>query len=134
MQSAHLYHYKMQKERLVAVESSGAGAGAGAGAGGAGAGAVNRGGRFGGQQTDGGSTADSEVEDGSQRVARGGVTEGDTVYEYPGLASGANMEIVNPVYRGPQPSPLASQSLGGQTASGQFGGGPPAQTAPSRPP
>ena len=126
MQSAHLYHYKMQKERLVAVEGSGAGAGAGA---------VNRGAHFGGQQADGGSTPDSEAEDGSSRVrGGGGAAEGDTVYEYPGPASGANMEIVNPVFRFPQPSPHASQSIGGQTASEQFGGGPTARTAPPRPP
>lgn len=117
--SAHLFHYKMQKDRLVAVE---------------GAGATRRGGRAGGegreQRSDVGSTADSEFEDSPRDAGRtraGAPGEGNTVYEYPGLASGAGLELDNPAYRGPQPpalSPLASQSINnGQTP-----------TAPARPP
>lgn len=120
--SAHLYHYKMQKERLVAVED-----------------ADKRGGRAGQtDRSDRGSTADSEVEEGTLRARGVAGNEGDTVYEYPGLATGANMEIINPVYRGPQMSPLASQSISGQipqqTGSGQNVGGAQLRPAPARPP
>lgn len=122
--SAHLYHYKMQKERLVAVEAK-------------------RGGQGSGLLSD--SAADSELEDATpSRMRQGaGVEAGgddNTVYEYPGLASGANMEVVNPVYRGPHLSPVASQSItGGQSpqlivsGSGQYGAGAPPRTGPARP-